>query len=209
MKKIIFVFLFCIIIFVIKVSANLPLSGKYIIIDVGHGGKDVGTTYYNLYEKDLNLQIAKKVETELERLGASTKLIREKDYDLSSPNSTHRKRNDFDNRIKIINKSKANLYLSIHINYLENKSYSGAQVFYFKENKKLAETIQIELNKLTVPRSIKKMPSVYMYNKLKIPGVLIECGFLSNSEERSKLKSEDYQIKLANSITKGIINYYN
>ena len=209
MKKIIFVFLFGIIILLTNVRASLPLSGKLIIVDVGHGGKDVGTIHNNLYEKDLNLSISKLLEKELIRNGASALLIRDEDYDLSSPNSKERKRSDFNNRIKIINNSKANMYISIHINNLNDKTYQGAQVFYLNKNIKLAQTIQKELNTLTYPRSIKKMPDVYMYKRLQIPGVLIECGFISNTFERNKLQDINYQEELVKTITRGIINFYN
>ena len=208
MKKIIFILFLCSLLFITSVNASLPLSGKLIIIDVGHGSKDMGTSYQNVLEKDLNLAISKKLEEELIRNGASVMLVRENDYDLSSPNAKRRKRSDFDNRIEFINNSNANLYLSIHINYLEDKSYSGAQVFYQKENIKLAEIIQRNLNTISYPRSIKKMPDVYMYDQLKIKGVLIECGFISNYKDREKLQTEEYQNLLSQTITKGIIEYY-
>ncbi len=208
MRKIIFIFLLCSILFISSVTASLPLTGKKIVIDPGHGSKDVGTSYNNIYEKDINLSISKFLEKELIKNGATVILTREEDYDLSSPNTNTRKKSDFDNRIKLINESKSNLYISIHINNLDDKSYSGAQVFYTNDNEKLANTLQMELNKLTYPRSIKKMPNVYMYEKLNIKGVLIECGFLSNTNERNKLITENYQIQLAKTITNGIINYY-
>ena len=209
MKKIIFIFLLCLILFLTSVYASLPLSGKLIIIDVGHGAKDIGTSYNDINEKDLNLSISKKLELALIKNGASVILTREDDYDLSSPNANRRKRSDFDNRIKLINSSSANMYLSIHINNLEDKSYSGAQVFYYGENnKRLAETIQKELNTIAYPRGIKKMPNVYMYKQLKITGVLIECGFISNDNEREKLQTDEYQQQLANIIVKSIIKYY-
>jgi N-acetylmuramoyl-L-alanine amidase len=185
------------------------LSGKLIIIDAGHGSKDVGTSYNDILEKDLNLNISKKIEEQLIMNGASVILVREGDYDLSSPNSKKRKRSDFNNRIEYINNSNADIYLSIHINYLNDKKYNGAQVFYNKDNnKKLANTIQMELNKITTPRAIKKTPNVYMYDKLKIKGVLIECGFLSNYNERNKLINDDYQTLLSKTIVDGITKYF-
>lgn len=194
----------------VSVNASLPLSGKLILIDVGHGSKDMGTSFNDILEKDLNLQISKKIEQELIKQGASVILTREEDYDLSSPNSSRRKRSDFNNRITFINESKADMYLSIHINSLSNTTYSGAQVFYEGEdNKNLASTIQGYLNKIAYPRSIKKMPDVYMYQHLKIKGVLIECGFLSNKMERDKLTTDKYQEQLAHTITASIIDYYN
>ena len=209
MKKIILIFILSFFIFISTIHSSLPLSGKLIIIDAGHGSKDVGTSYNDILEKDLNLNISKKIEEQLIMNGASVILVREGDYDLSSPNSKKRKRSDFNNRIEYINNSNADIYLYIHINYLNDKKYNGAQVFYNKDkNKKLANTIQMELNKITTPRAIKKTPNVYMYDKLKIKGVLIECGFLSNYNERNKLINDDYQTLLSKMIVDGIIKYF-
>ena len=194
-----------------KVSALMPLSGKTIIIDAGHGGLDPGTTNNTIYEKDINLAISKALEIELSKVGASVLLTREDDYDLSTPNARWRKKSDFDNRILKINESKADLYLSIHLNYLTDRSYFGPQVFYDKENKLLAQIIQETLNKnLNSNRNIKKIPNkTYMYSKLNIKGVLIECGFLSNNDEAQKLNTEIYQQKIASLIKDAIINYFN
>lgn len=208
MKRIILILSLCLMLFISSATASLPLSGKLFIIDVGHGSKDMGTSYKDILEKNLNLSISKKLENELIKNGATVFLTREGDYDLSSPNSKLRKRSDFNNRIEFINNSKADLYLSIHINYLSDYSYSGAQVFYGHENKRLAEIIQKNLNKISYPRSIKKMPDVYMYDKIKIKGVLIECGFISNYNEREKLQSDNYQQLLAKTITSSLIEYY-
>lgn len=195
-----------------KVSALLPLSGKVIVIDPGHGGKDPGTISDTTYEKDINLAISKALEIELAKVGATIILTRDDDYDLSTPNARWRKKSDFDNRINLINNSKANLYLSIHLNYLTNTYYSGPQVFYEnEEEKELASIIQTTLNtNLNTDREIKEIPKeTYMYDKLTIPGVLIECGFLSNTEEKNKLATEEYQQKLASLIKDAIIEYFN
>lgn len=194
-----------------EVEALLPLSGKIIIIDPGHGGKDPGTISGDTYESDINLKISKYLEIELAKMGATVILTREGNYDLSTPNAKWRKKSDFDNRIKLINNSKANLYLSIHLNYLTDTKYYGAQVFYnSEENKKIANIIQEKLNNtLKNDREIKKIPTrTYMYSKLSIPGVLIECGFLSNYKEKELLKTPEYQQKIAKIITDGIIEYY-
>lgn len=150
------------------------------------------------------------MEKELGTLGAEVILTRDGDYDLSKPDATYRKKSDFDNRIKLINESNASMYISIHLNYLSDTRYSGPQVFYNGEDKKLAETIQSAMNKdLNGDRMIKKIPSdTYMYNKLKISGVLIECGFLSNYKERELLQTKEYQIKVAKSIANGILEYF-
>lgn len=195
-----------------KVSALLPLNGKVIVIDPGHGGKDPGTISDTTYEKDINLAISKALEIELAKAGATVILTRDDDYDLSTPNARWRKKSDFDNRINLINNSKANLYLSIHLNYLTNTYYSGPQVFFEnEEEKELANIIQTNLNtNLNTDREIKEIPKeTYMYDKLTIPGVLIECGFLSNIEEKNKLSTEEYQQKLASLIKDAIIEYFN
>lgn len=209
MKKfIVLIFLFVAVGFT-QAFAMLPLSGKLIVIDVGHGGKDAGTSYQNVLEKDLNLAIAFKLKDELIKSGSDVIMTREGDYDLASPDASRRKKSDFDNRIKLINDSQADLYISVHINYLDDSSYSGAQVFYEGDNNKtLATYLQEQLNIISYPRSIKPMPNIYMYQYLKIPGVLVECGFISNSFERKKLQDESYQQLLATTITKGVINYF-
>ncbi len=155
--------------------------------------------------------ISRYLEISLIKAGATVILTRDNDYDLSSPNATWRKKSDFDNRIKLINNSKGDMYLSIHLNYLNNPSYSGPQVFYSNEaNKEIALVIQETMNKeLNHEREVKKIPSrTYMYDKLTIPGVLIECGFLSNASEKNKLQNSEYQQKIADTIKNAIINYY-
>ncbi len=189
---------------------TLPLVGKIIIIDPGHGKLDPGTVYGDIYEKDINLQISLFLKEKLESYGAVVLMTREGDYDLSSPNAIYRKKSDFDNRIKYINESKGDLYLSIHQNYLSDSRYSGSQVFYTSDNKILAQSIQQVLNKeLKNDREIKMIPNTkYMYSKLHIKGVLVECGFLSNKEEREKLITTKYQQEFAASLAKAIIVYY-
>ena len=124
-------------------------------------------------------------------------MTREGDYDLGTPKATYRKKSDFDHRISYINKSNADYYVSIHLNYLSDASYSGVQVFYSSVNEKnegLASSIQSYMNeKLGTSREIKKISnSIYMYSKLTVPGVLVECGFLSNYQERLLLQDESY-----------------
>lgn len=191
-------------------KASLPLFGKTITIDIGHGGKDPGTVVNNILEKDINLKIGKYLEKELIKKGANVILTRNGDYDLSSPNSYRRKKSDFDNRIKIINNSSASMYVSIHLNYLEQASYYGPQVFYnniTNNNKKIANNMQNILNKkLKTNRKVKLIPEdTYMYSRLNVPGVLVECGFLSNYNEKIKLTSKEYQQKIAKYISEGIV----
>lgn len=189
---------------------NNKLIGKRIILDAGHGGKDVGTTVNGINEKDINLSIVLKLRDELIKQGVSVILTRNGDYDLSEPNADRRKKSDFDNRINLINNSDADLYLSIHINYLGDSRYYGAQTFYTEGNEQLANVIQNEfIEDLDSPMKERKLiDSIYMYKKLNVPGVLIECGFLSNKNERYLLIRDDYQNKLVSAIVEALIKYY-
>lgn len=184
--------------------------GKVIVLDSGHGGKDKGTSSGDIYESDINLSIVLKLRDELVKQGVEVILTRDGDYDLSSPNVSRRKKSDFDNRIKLINDSNADLYISIHMNYLSDSRYYGAQVFYTDGNEYLAEVLQNSfILDLKSPMKEKKLvDSIYMFKQLEVPGVLIECGFLSNANERSLLISNEYQDKIVKTIITGLIKYY-
>lgn len=189
-----------------------PLIGKTIILDAGHGGKDFGASVSNINESEINLKITLKLKMELEKKGANVLLTRTDEKDLSNPNALYRKKSDFDNRIKLINNSHADMYLSIHQNIYSNEKYHGPQVFYYpkiKDNEKIAEVMQEELNKFTnTKRKIKIITGTYMYNKLNVSGVLIESGFLSNSKERQNLSNDEYQENLVKTIINGLIKYF-
>lgn len=186
------------------------LVGKVIVLDAGHGGKDRGSNFGNVYESDINLSLVIKLKNALNKHGVDVILTRDGDYDLSSPDAYRRKKSDFDNRIDLINNSRADMYLSIHMNYLIDSRYYGAQVFYTEENKGLASLLQDSLIRyVESPLREKELSnSIYMYKKLKIPGVLIECGFLSNDKERRLLITDDYQNKIVNAIVEGLLRYY-
>ena len=209
MRYKVIILLFCLltIFFMDNINAtNLSLIGKVIVIDAGHGSVDPGTSAAGILEKDINLAISIYLRSELIKRGSTVIMTRSGDYDLSKPKAIWRKKSDFDNRIRIINEEYVDFYISIHLNYLSQSQYSGAQVFYSEKNEDKALIIQEVLNKeLISHRSIKKIPSdTYMYAKLNTPGVLIECGFLSNYKERNKLNTESYQKEIARSIAKAI-----
>ena len=189
---------------------NNKLVGKKIVLDAGHGGKDAGTSVNGIEEKNINLSIVLKLKEELIKQGVDVIVTRDGDYDLSEPNANRRKKSDFDNRINLINNSDADLYLSIHINYLEDDRYYGAQTFYTEGNERLANVIQDAfISNLKSPMKEKELSnSIYMYKQLKVPGVLIECGFLSNKNERYLLNKDDYQDKIVSSIIEALIKYY-
>lgn len=205
--------IFIIILFLVTFSLLNVSSDSHeltIYIDPGHGGIDPGTCVAETLEKDLNLQISLLLKEKLEKENIKVLLTRDGDYDLSSPSAMYRKKSDFDNRISLINKSSANMYISIHMNYLEDKSYSGIQVFGTPNNLELASYLQNALNnKLNGRRESKEISNkLYMYRQLNKPGVLIECGFLSNEMERNKLKTHKYQTEISSAIYTAIINYY-
>lgn len=210
--SVIFVFLFLFLaMYSYPVRADLTLQGKVIAIDSGHGGLDPGSLYDDIYEKDITLSIGKYLEKYLSEMGATVIMTRTSDEDLSNGVKNHRKKADFDERIKIINQNIVDMYVSIHLNYLTDTRYYGAQVFYNKENENLAKDIQEYLNKNTnTDREIKKIPtSTYMYDKLTTKGVLVECGFLSNAMERSKLVTKEYQSEFAKVLAEAISHHYN
>lgn len=210
--SVIFVFLFLFLaMYSYPVRADLSLQGKVIAIDSGHGGLDPGSLYKDIYEKDITLSIGKYLEKYLSEMGATVIMTRTSDSDLSNGVKNHRKKADFDERIKIINQKNVDMYVSIHLNYLTDTKYYGAQVFYNKDNENLARDIQEYLNKNTnTDRNIKKIPtSTYMYGKLTTKGVLVECGFLSNAMERSKLVTKEYQSEFAKVLAEAISHHYN
>lgn len=194
-------------------AKELPLIGKVIYLDPGHGGSDPGAVYGNIYEANLNLEIALKTQKELEKQGAIVYLTRYGDYDLSVKNAQLRKRSDLSRRANAINKSLCDMYLSIHLNADSDTTWRGAQVFFDdvnKNNVKLAEIMQNTFKKnLNTNRKYKQVANQYMYRRINRLGVLLEVGFISNPNERYLLQKEEYQEKIAKTITEGINNYFN
>lgn len=214
-KLVIPLFCFITIIFITKAYAtnnNQPLLGKTIYLDPGHGGIDSGTTYKKIYEKDLNLLLCKKLRTSLEEKGATVYLTRETDKDLSLRNAKNRKRSDLISRAYLINKTKPDLYLSIHINYLQNTKYKGLQIFYNKKNpnnEEIAFLLTKHIKEKTYNvREPKYNGTYYMYKNITEPGVLIELGFLSNPDDRYRLTHEEYQNKLISNLAYSITKYF-
>ncbi|SHE72060.1 MULTISPECIES: N-acetylmuramoyl-L-alanine amidase CwlD [Caloramator] len=200
---------------------KLPVLGfntnKVVIIDAGHGGIDPGAIGRDgTIEKDINLNIAQKLKGYLEDAGYTCIMIREIDEGLYSEYGRIRdkKNEDLRNRKQFIKKYKADLFISIHLNFFPESQYYGAQVFYPKndtESEKIAKLIQQELIKTLNrgnKREAKGTNDIYVIRDNQIPSILIECGFLSNYEEEQLLKSEIYQNKIAWAIFKGISSYY-
>lgn len=198
-------------------SWNLPLTGKMILLDAGHGGPDGGAGDKGALEKEIALDVTLKVRDYLQQQGALVLMTREDDRDLA-PDGTRgysrRKVEDLKKRLEMINKSGAEFFVSIHLNAIPSPRWSGAQTFYasrLDENARAAKFIQDELrrNLENTTRKAKVLnEEVYILKHAKIPGSLVEIGFLSNPQERANLKKEEYQEKVAASIYTGILRYF-
>lgn len=184
------------------------LAGKVIYLDPGHGGRDPGTNYQNIKESNINLSICLILRELLEKEGATVYLTREGDYDLSSISTNKHKKSDLYNRIKLINTSHADLYISIHLNATPSSKWHGAQVFYDDINKENVKIAEIMTKALNTKRNFQEIKNMYLNKNLKVPGVLIEVGFLSNYNDRILLTSNEYQIKVSEQIVDGIVTYF-
>ncbi|MGG3561280.1 N-acetylmuramoyl-L-alanine amidase CwlD [Neobacillus rhizosphaerae] len=195
---------------------NLPLSGKIILLDAGHGGPDGGAGTGKTLEKDIALDITLKVRDYLQQQGALVIMTRETDTDLADSDTrgySRRKVEDLRKRLKMINKTDNDLFVSIHLNAIPSSRWSGAQTFYaphHQENARAAKFIQEELRKNleNTNRKAKPLNQIYILKNAKKPGALVEVGFLSNPGEKAMLKKDSYQEKVAISIYKGILRYF-
>lgn len=195
---------------------NLPLTGKIIYLDPGHGGPDGGAENGNAVEKDIALEVALKLRDYLQAQGALVLMTREEDKDLADPDIrglSRRKTADLKKRLKLINESDADLFISIHLNAIPSSRWRGAQTFYsphLVENKRAAKFIQEELiaSLENTDREAKVIQSVYIIKNANKPGALVEIGFLSNPTERELLMQDDYQEKVSIAIYRGIMRYF-
>lgn len=210
MKKILF---FILIIIISSCHFNV-LTSNYlthvIFIDPGHGGKDNGTHYNDIFEDELNLKLATIIYEDIINDGGICYLSRVNDYDLSSMYAKNHKIEDLNKRIKYISESKSSLFISLHLNYYSSDKVNGLQVFYQKNNKDsemLANIMQNILNKENKKDKKSKIGDYYILNNCNTTGVLIEFGFLSSEYDRKRLLDEKYLKKLSKLIQKGINEY--
>ena len=187
-----------------------------VVIDAGHGGKDPGKVAINgALEKDINLEIAIKLQQFLEQEDVEVILTRESDAGLYDENASNKKVQDMKRRVEVIEQAAPVLNVSIHQNSYHEEYVHGAQTFYYEnseQSKVLAEKIQqMLLNDVDKKnkRVAKSNDSYYLLKKTSSPIVIVECGFLSNSEEAQKLESDYYQEKVAWAIHLGILQYIN
>ncbi len=222
--------LFCIISLLISLiliipslNFELPLPtdtdmGKVtIVIDAGHGGEDGGCEGNGLVEKNLNLDISMRLASLLREAGVNVVMTRETDillYDKNSDYEGKKKVQDVRRRLEIATEQENAVLVSIHMNYFAETKYSGLQVWYSKNDSKsriLANLIQTEVKTTLQPnnkRSIKEATSgIFLLNNATFPAVLVECGFLSNTDEARALGDAEYRQALAKSIFEAIMKY--
>ena len=193
---------------------------RTIVIDAGHGGEDGGAMGKSgVSEKTINLAIAQDLSRFLSVSGFRVLMTRTSDVSIADENLDTvraRKVSDLHNRLKIIEDQGNCIFVSIHQNYFTESRYSGTQVFYSTnddDSKILSESIQkrvVSLLQKDNTREIKPATSsIYLLWEAKVPAVLVECGFLSNGAEESKLNDPVYQKQMAFSIYCGLLDYCN
>lgn len=187
-----------------------------VVIDAGHGGADPGKVGVNgALEKDINLEIARKLQMFLEMADVEVILTRDSDAGLYDEDASNKKVQDMKRRIELIEETAPAITVSIHQNSYPEEYVHGAQVFFYtgsKEGQELAQSIQDQLVAKVDPenkRQVKANDSYYLLKKTGTPIVIVECGFLSNSVEAEKLCTEAYQKRVAWAIHIGVLRYLN
>ena len=189
----------------------MPVSRKVVVLDAGHGGWDPGKVGdKEVLEKDINLEIALKLQAMLEQGGATVLMTRIEDEALGKG-----KQSDMRARGTIASTTNADVIISIHQNSYPSEKVTGTQVFFYEgseRSRRLAELIQQEvkhfLGQIT-NREAKPDNNYYILKQTSIPAVIVECGFLSSPAETRLLVDGEYQERMAWAIYKGILEYFN
>lgn len=198
-------------------SQSQPIErNKCYIIDAGHGGVDGGATSCSgVLESQFNLEIALRLNDLMHLLGYETLMIRSDDRSVYTKGESiaAKKVSDLKNRVATIENIPNAVLISIHQNHFTDSKYSGAQVFYAPndDSKRLADSLQNSFREILNPgskRQAKKADGIYLMQHISCPGVLVECGFLSNPSEEYKLRTPDYQKKLCSVIATGVTKFY-
>ena len=189
-----------------------------VVLDAGHGGEDGGAcTYGGLPEKELNLLIASEVNSLLSAAGIKTVMTRTEDillYDKNADYEGHKKSMDLAARLKIARETENSLLISIHMNAFPEPKYGGLQVYYSKNSpggQSLATLIQNKNREMLARTNNRKVKpagkNIYLLDRFEGTGILIECGFLSNPDDRSNLNDAVYRKKLATVIFYSIVQF--
>ncbi len=190
-------------------------DGTTVIIDPGHGGIDGGTVGKNgTLEKDLNLALSLELKDYLSKEGYKVILTREKDQLTYENGTKNKKRADTKHRLTLASDSPKALFISIHMNYFDDSSAKGSQIFYSVKNpesKSFALILKDSLNKHADKKNTREIkeayPNIYIMRNIKNPAVLLECGFISNREEEKLLNTKEYRAKIIKAICEAIKIY--
>ena len=199
-------------VFVEEKTGNQPL----VIIDAGHGGEDGGAMSGDgTPESQYNLVISQRLDCLLGLLGCRTGMIRTEDTSLADADAqgySAKKVSDLKNRVSLINEQTDAIVISIHQNHFSEPQYRGAQVFYrnCEQSQHLAAITQENLRTaldMTNTRQIKPAEGIFLMEQICHPGILVECGFLSNPEEAKLLQTPEYQNQIAIAIASSLFSY--
>lgn len=195
-------------------AAASPSDRFTVVIDAGHGGIDGGVSGITtgVKESELNLDIARKLKAKFDKSGAKTVMTRKTEAGLYGIYSKGFKRRDMQKRKQITLNAKADVFVSIHLNYYSSPLRRGAQVFYKidgEKSKSLADIVQAELNGgKEYERDYTALAGdYYVLNEADCAAILCECGFLSNAEDEKLLLTDEYRAEIAEKIFNGIEKY--
>ncbi|WP_096153234.1 MULTISPECIES: SH3 domain-containing protein [Bacillus] len=185
---------------VTRTGSSSPLKNKTIVIDAGHGGKDVGAIGVSgAYEKDITIRTAKLLYDKLVAAGANVHMTRNNDTSIS-----------LRDRVQVSHRQKADAFISVHYDSIDIPSVRGTTTYYLSnESKKLAEHIHNALIQSTNLRDRKVNKGNFLVlRENKQPSVLLELGYISNREEEAIILSADYQNKAATAIFQGLLQHF-
>ena len=187
-------------------QTSTQISTPILILDAGHGGEDGGAVDAGgNKESDLNLAIVLRLEALMTFLGTQPVLTRREDISLHESGCAtlrEKKRSDLQQRVTLINSTANAMLISVHQNYFTDSRYSGAQVFYAQGDisRQWGAQTQLILRQVLDKGNDRKAAglskSVYLFDHIGCPAILVECGFLSNGEEASLLLTDNYQKKI-------------
>lgn len=202
-------------------TVNSDVPEHLLMIDPGHGGEDGGaSSEAGLVEKEVNLAVSKNISSLCLLFGIPSDMTRDDDtllydkYDELEDYKGKKKSYDLKNRLRVTEESGADLFLSIHMNKFSDKQYSGLQVYYSPnsdDSRDLAGVIQSYAKNHLQPNNNRESKragsSIYLLNRMTLPSVLVECGFLSNPEEASLLETDAYRAKLSTTVFVPVLEY--
>lgn len=191
--------------------AGNALMGRTIVLDPGHGGSDTGAIgSMGLKEKEVTLSIAQDLRSMLEKKGAKVILTRKNDRDVTSSDASDIR--ELEARADIANRSRADLFISIHADAFDDSSVGGTTTYFFPKTTldgELASDIQQQLADVVgLDDRGYRSNDLFVLNHTNMPAALVEVAYISNSAEEKMLKTRSFQRKAAQGIFNGILAYF-